>query len=87
MTIATRLAVREFLATGKPLTELESTVLFGVNSLTALVSVLRKEGFVVHSKRITYATAARRINEYATLEPPPDLPIREIMLTEWWIGK
>ena len=87
MSTNNRIAVREFLATGMPLTELESTVLFGVTSLTDLVSSLRKEGWVVQSKRITYAAAARRINEFATLTPPKDLPVREIMLTEWWLGQ
>lgn len=81
-----RLAVREYLATGKPLTELESNVIFGVTSLTDLVSSLRKEGWVFQSRRITYAAALRRINEFTVLQPPKDLPIREIMLTEWWVS-
>ena len=82
-----RLAVREYLATGKPLTELESNVLFGVTSLPDVVHILRKEGWVLSSRRITYAAALRRINEYAVLQPPENLPIREIMLTEWWVNQ
>jgi len=87
MKINHRLAAREYLATGRPLTELESSVLFGVTSLTDLVSTLRKEGWVFQSRRITYASALRRINECAVLQPPKDLPIREIMLTEWWVNQ
>ena len=82
-----RLAVREYLAGGQPLTELESVVLFGVTSLTDLVSSLRKEGWVIESRRILYAKAIRRVNEFATLKPPAELPIREIQLTEWWVAK
>ena len=80
-----RLAVREYLANGQPLTELESVVLFGVTSLTDLVSSLRKEGWVFNSQRIPYAKAMRRVNEFAVLKPPAELPIRELQLTEWWV--
>lgn len=82
-----RLAVREFLTTGKPLTELEAIVLFGVTSLRDLISDLRKEGNVIQSRRITYAAALARTNEYAQLSPPENLATREIMLTEWWVSK
>ena len=82
-----RLAVREYLANGQPLTELESVVLFGVTSLTDLVSSLRKEGWVLNSQRIPYAKAMRRVNEFAVLKPPSELPVRELQLTEWWVAK
>lgn len=85
MTFATRLGVREHLAAGKPLTELESVVLFGVTSLTDLISDLRKQGWIFQSRRIAYAKAVGRVNKYASLTPPANLPIREIRLTEWWI--
>ena len=77
-----RLAVKEYLATGKPITELESNVLFGVTSLPGLLSILRKEGWVFESRKISYAAALRRINEYCTFQPPANLPVREIILTE-----
>ena len=82
-----RLAVREYLAGGKPITELESVVLFGVTSLPGLLSILRKEGWVFGSRRISYAQAVRRVNEHAVFTPPPELPIRDIQLTEWWISR
>lgn len=82
-----RLAVREFLASGHPITELESVVLFGVTSLPDLLSVLRKEGWVFNSQRISYAKAMRRVNEHAVLTPPAELPVRELQLTEWWASR
>ena len=86
-TTANRLAVREYLAGGRPITELESVVLFGVTSLPDLISILRKEGWVFQSQRVPFATAIRRVNEYAELKPPAELPIRDLQLTEWWISK
>ena len=80
-----RLAVREYLASGKPITELESVVLFGVTSLPGLLSILRKEGWVINSQRISYAKAVRRVNDFAVFMPPTELPTREIQLTEWWV--
>ena len=80
-----RLAVREHLLAGNKITELESVVIYGVTSLRALLSLLRKEGWVVQSQLTPYAAALRRVNEYAGLQPPKNLPIREIMLTEYWI--
>jgi len=87
MNTASRLGAREYLVAGKPITELESIVLFGVASLTKLVSELRREGWVVQSQRVPYAAALRRVNEHAVLQPPANLPVREIYLTEWWIAR
>ena len=81
------LAVREFLATGKPLTELEGIVLFGAPHLPDLISKLRKEGQVIESRKVSYATVIRRISEYAVLMPPKNLPVRELYFTEWWFSQ
>ena len=83
----TNLAVREFLASGKPLTELEALLLFGAPRLTDLVSKLRKQGEIISSERISYAAVVRRINEHAVVTPPTGLPVRDIYFTEWRIGK
>ena len=82
-----RLAVREHMASGKPITELEAVTLYGVTSLPQVLSLLRKEGWVMQSKRVTYAAAVNRINDFAVFKPPANLPIREIMLTEYWIER
>ena len=81
------LAVREFLATGKPLTELEAIVLFGAPHLPDLVSKLRREGHVIQSRKVAYAAIVRRINDYAVLTPPKNLPVRELYFTEWWVSR
>ena len=83
----TNLAVREFLASGKPLTELEALLLFGAPHLPDLVSNLRKQGEIISSEKISYAAVIRRINEHAVFTPPTGLPVRDIYFTEWRIGK
>lgn len=80
-------AAREHLLEGKPITRLEAIILYGVANLPDLVSEMRREGWSVQSRRIPYAAAARRVNEYAVLRPPNNLPVKEIQLTEYWVIK
>jgi hypothetical protein len=77
-------AAKEHMAGGLPLTRLEALVLFGVSNLPELVYEMRRQGFVMKSRKVSYAAAMVRINKHANLTPPPNLPIREIMLTEYW---
>lgn len=71
---------------GAPLTRLEALVLFGVSNLPELVYEMRQQGMMMKSRKVSYAAAMVRINKHAMLKPPPNLPIREIMLTEYWVG-
>jgi hypothetical protein len=82
-----RLAVLEHLNLGKPITRLEAMVLYGVQSVNTEISRLRKEGWVIDSQPVPYATAVRRVNEFAVFKPPKNLPVNEIQLTEYWISK
>ncbi len=81
------MAVKEHLHSGKPITRLEAMILFGVADLTKVISDLRKEGWTVHSRPVAYIAAVKRVNEHAVLQPPSNLPVREIQLTEYWMGK
>jgi hypothetical protein len=80
-------AAREHLLSGKPLTRMEALVLFGLSNLPELVYEMRQQKFIVKSRRVSYAAAMVRINQHAVLKPPPNLPIREIMFTEYWVSK
>lgn len=80
-------AVKEHLISGNPITHLECIVLFGVPSLTKVISDMRKEGWIVKSRRVPFLAALRRINEFAVLQPPSNLPTREVHLTEYWISQ
>lgn len=80
-------ACKEHILTGNKVTRLEAALLFGVSNLTDLIHRIRKEGFIVNSKPCTYAAVMVRINKYAHITPPIDLPIREIFFTEYWISK
>lgn len=79
------IAAKEHLLEGKPLTRMEALVLFGCSNLPEVVYELRKDGHRVEKRNVPYAKAMVRINEFATLKPPQNLPVREIMFTEYWI--
>ena len=81
------LAAREHLASGEPLTRLEALVLYGVSNLTGLISEMRRQGWRIESRSVSFALAVRRVNEHAALKPPTNLPVREIALTEYWVSK
>ena len=77
-------ALKEHFASGKPITRLEALVFYGVANLPTAVRGLKLQGWIINSQRISYAEAARRISEHVVFQPPQDLPIRDIELTEYW---
>ena len=81
------MAAKEHLLSGGTLTRLDAIMLYGVSNLTMLISSMRKEGWVVNSRKIPYSAVVKRINKYAVFEPPKNLPIRDIFLTEYWVSK
>jgi hypothetical protein len=81
------LAAREHLLSGEPMTRLEAIVLYGVPDLTKLISDLRRDGFIIHTRQVSYLAAVVRVNRHAVLEPPSNLPVKEIMLTDYWVSR
>ena len=75
--------LREHLLEGRPITQLEASVLFGLCDLIRAVSRLRKMGFRFEKRRVPYALALRRVNQVTELKAPRSLPIREVLLTEY----
>lgn len=80
-------AAKEHLISGNPMTRLDAMVLFGVPDLPKVISEMRRDGWVIESRHVPYVMAVKRINKNAVLEPPKNLPIRDINLTEYWVNK
>lgn len=81
------LALKEHLLSGRPITILEGMILYGVVNPYARIADLRREGYVIETRRISYLKALRRINEVALLEPPKNLPLKQIVLTEYQLSR
>ena len=78
-------ALRTFLLEGNPVSVLEATLLFGVQSARYEMLRLRKEGFIVKKQRVPMIKILARLNGMAVCQPPSNLPVREILMTEYWI--
>lgn len=81
------LAAREHLASGKPMTRLEAIVLYGVANFPDVIKEMRRQGWVIKKRNISYAAAVARMREHADLQPPKNLPVGEIQLTDYWVSK
>lgn len=81
------LAAREHLAGGGPITRLEALALYGVSNLPDVIKEMRRQGWTIKSRAVPYATAVARVNQHAVFRPPVNLPVREILLTEYWVSK
>ena len=76
-------AFKEHILAGKPLSMLEAVVLYGVSNGYAATGRLRKDGFVITAERIPLARAYARLKQYMPIEPPKDLPTKEVSITQW----
>jgi hypothetical protein len=81
------LAAKEHLIAGNIITRLDAMVLFGLPDLPAMIRRMRKEGWMIKKRQSSFAAAVKRINEYAVLKMPNNLPIRELQLTEYWLSR
>ena len=82
------LALKEHLLDGNRLAHLEAILLFGVQNFAAELTRMKRDGFLVKSERVPLAKVLRRANEYENTicRPPKELPIREIIVTGYWIS-
>jgi len=81
------LAAREHLASGEPLTRLEAIVLYGVSNFPDVIKEMRRQGWIIKSRNVSYAVALARLNKVTQFQAPKNLPIKEIQFTEYWVSK
>lgn len=81
------LAAREHIASGEPLTRLEAIVLYGVSNFPDVIKEMRRQGWVIQSRNVSYAVALARLNKAIQFQAPKNLPIKEIQFTEYWVSK
>ena len=79
-------AIKEYLLEGYEISLIEAMLLFGVQNLNAELARLRKTGFVVQKRRVPMAKILRRANQFCEVKSPSNLPIREILVTEYWLS-
>ena len=80
-------AFREHLVTGNYTSLLEALLIFGVQNPNAELTRMRKDGYIIGSQRVSMAKIMARINRYVHAEVPDNLPIRDILMSEYWVKK
>ena len=78
-------ALKMFLLEGNPISNLEAVLLFGTQSPWRVIHSLKEEGFMIGKQKVTMIKVLARLNKITTCKPPSDLPVREILMTEYWI--
>jgi hypothetical protein len=82
-----KMMVAEHLSGGDPITRLEALTLYGVQNLPEQIRELRREGWNIQRRKVTFIEAVRRVNKHASYTPPKNLPTKEIILTDYWLSK
>ena len=72
------LAVKEHLLENKPITRLEAIIMYGVSNLPVTVQTLKRTGYIIQKRKISYLVALTRLNQICEVSPPKDLPMNEI---------
>ena len=80
-------AMIEHMLNGNCVTWAEAMMLFGVQDLRIEIFRLKKRGFDIKKNRIPFTKALVRLKQFMTIEPPEDLPHKEILVTEYWIER
>ncbi len=80
-------ALIDYLIDGNTVTRLDALLIFGVQNITAVISNLRKQGYLVKRTRIPFIKALVRINEKVKVQVPKNLPVKDIEISEYWISK
>ena len=80
-------ALTEYMIEGNRVSRIESLLMFGVQNLPEAIKAVKKKGFIVKKTQITMAKILRRLNKDLSCKAPKNLPIRDIIMSEWWISK
>ena len=71
---------------GNPVSLIEAMLLFGVQSPNAEFGRMKKAGYIIQRQKNTMIKVLRRLNNYSKVTVPSNLPISEIVVTEYWIN-
>ena len=51
------------------------------------ISQMKRDGYMIKSSKVPMARILKRMNEHCTVIPPKELPVRDILVSEYWISK
>jgi hypothetical protein len=81
------LALKEYMIDGNKVSRLESLLFFGVQNFTAVLTNIKRDGYIIKKSPVTMAKIIRRINKSILCNAPKKLPIKNIIMHECLISK
>ena len=78
-------ALKMFLLEGNPISNLEAVLLFGTQSPWRVIHSLKEEGLIIGKQKVPMIKILTRLNKLTVCQAPSNLPVREILMTEYWI--
>ena len=83
----TSLALEEHMLSGERVSIIEANIVFGVQSFNRTLTTMKRNGRLIKTQKVPMAKVIRRLNNYCLCKPPKELPLREILVSEYWISK
>lgn len=80
-------ALKDYLLEGNKISFIEASLLFGVGNLWNQIRLIKNDGFIVNSKKVSMLKIITRLNKKIVCKTPINLPIKDIEMIEYWISK
>ena len=80
-------ALLEYMLDGGTVSILEAILYFGVQSPNRAFTQFKRKGFIVKKKSVSMAKVMVRLNKNIKCNTPKNLPIRDIIMSEYYINK
>ena len=80
-------AMLDFMLEGNVVSLLEMMSMFGVCNPAAELTKIRKDGWIIESRRVPMTKIMVRMNKVMQFTPPKQLPHKECLMMEYWISK
>ena len=77
----------EYMLDGGTVSILEAILYFGVQSPNRAFTQFKRKGFIVKKKSVSMAKVMVRLNKNIKCNTPKNLPIRDIIMSEYYISK
>ena len=81
------MAMKEHLLDGHKISRIEALVIFGVQDLNRELNRMKKNGFIIKNDKASMIKIVTRLNKFSKCIPPKNLPMKEIIMNEYWISK
>ncbi len=81
------MALKEFMLNNNRVSKIEALVLFGVQDLNREIKRMRMDGFIIKNQKVTMVKILTRLNKFTVCKSPKELPIKEIIMNEFWISR